>query len=442
MPDQAPTTPLSPAADGPVDGATVVIEAATAEAALTELHQQLGGDARIVEVRRVARGGIAGFFAREVVELHAAPGSPTPAPAPRSAAPSTAPRPAAAVATTSATTSPIDRLLSVDAESDDTVDFATFLRGQLGDEPAPPAPAAPAPAPVTLGAHEALLERATAAARLAVRAATGDHDAGGVVDPATDRVLGTSLAAAPVPVAPVADAPAPAAEVPVDAQVAPTAPAEQPAPQASVTMSAELTEPTPATEAGPAWSVANLVKLGLPAGLVRSLDVADPADDVAWTAALAGALRPVCRPLPTGRSLLIGPRARSVANALGVTATAVGQPIRSRAATVAVAVGSGAAGRRWLERARGTRWLHLVVGGSGWRDLLHLDPLAVSWATTEDVPEAVRLATELGLVLGSGPTGRQVQRARPLDVALVVRDLLPVSTGPSAASVAEGGEQL
>jgi hypothetical protein len=203
-------------------------------------------------------------------------------------------------------------------------------------------------------------------------------------------------------------------------------------------LGADPTEPAAATDAGPAWSVANLIKLGLPAGLVRSLEIEAPSDDVAWTAALAGALRPVCRPLPSGRNLLIGPRARSVANGLGVPSSTVGQPIRSRATTVAVAVGNGVAGRRWLERVRGARWLHLVVGGTGWRELLHLDPLAVSWASDADVPEAVRLATELGLVLGGGPLGRQVQRARPLDVALAVRALLPVTRGAPRAADAGG----
>ncbi len=458
MRDMTPATPLSQPATAPVDGASVVIEAATAEAALTELHSRLGADARIIEVRRVARGGIGGFFAREMVELHAAPGvsaasvataaapavpaaaapAPAPAPAPASAP---APAPAPAPAAVTAATSPIDRLLQADADVDDTVDFATFLRSQLATAPAAPSPA-PAPAVST---HEALLERATAAARDAVRAATGEG--GGVVDPTTDRVVGVPVQAptpAPAPVpAPAVAAYTEAARQVTTVQVADPAPVVEPDPIALVaaveeltTDAGELTEPAAAFEPGPAWSVGALIKLGLPASLVRGLEVDAPADDVAWTAALAGALRPLCRPLPTGRSLLVGPRARSLAKSLGIPTATAGQPIRSRAATVAAGVGSGAASQRWLERVRGNRWLHVVVGGAGWRELLHLDPLAVSWAAREDVPEALRLATELGLVLGSGPLDGEVRRARPLDLALAVRALLPETTG------AEAGEQL
>lgn len=505
MRDLSASTPLEQPATGPVPGATLVVEAPTAEQALTDLHGKLGADARIIEVRRVSRGGIGGFFAREMVELHAAPGERTTATPPAGAAPAAATAPAGAAAPAPAgaaappapmasagdpagaavpaassageALSPVARLLEAEAAGEaavpDEVDFATFLRQQLTEAPARTA------APST---HEALLERATAVARDAVRAASG-IDAGGVVDPTLDRVAPAAAAAPAAPAAPAAATAATAPAVSAPTAAAPrtaaavaaatygaagaggydpvavlTAPEpvvggpavgaaslEAPAAVATLeaapaavgsepvaTLSTELTEPAAASEPGPAWSVAALVKLGLPTALVRGLEVAEPADDVAWTAALAGALRPVCRPLPTGRSLMVGPCARSVASGLGVTTTAVGQPIRSRAATVAAAAGSGAASQRWLEKVRGNRWIHVVVGGTGWRDLLHLDPLAVSWSSEEDVPEAIRLAVELGLVLGAGPIGREVQRARPLDVALAVRSLLP--TVPAAGA--------
>jgi hypothetical protein len=496
MRDLTASTPLDAPAAGPTDGATVVIEAPTAEEALADLHAQLGGDARIVEVRRVARGGIGGFFAREMVELHAAPGpsagaapsgptpgatAPAPAPAPPrptaavppptpSPAPSPAPAPAPAPAVSA---SPASRLLLGEAAraSDlDTVDFATYLRGQLAaGEVAPVARTAPEPS-----THEALLERATAAAREAVRdAAAGERDGGGIVDPVRDAVAvapADAVVAAPAaPVAPtavadpitvvttpvatlegradtVADAApaeaAPAEAAPVELAATDVAPTDGAAPAAHAAttpaMPDEFREPPPSTDAGPAWSVAALVKLGMPAALVRSLEVADPADDVAWTAALAAALRPVCRPLPSGRSLLVGPRARAVASGIGVPTTPVGQPLRSRATTVAAGISSGAASLRWLDKVRGTRWIHVVIGGKGWRDLLHLDPLAVSWADTRDLPESIRLATDLGLVLGAGPLGRDIQRARPLDVALAVRDLLPIRTAAVAAASTGG----
>jgi hypothetical protein len=438
MRDLTAPAPLDQPAAGPVEGATLVVEAPTAEEALADLHQQLGADARIIEVRRVGRGGIGGFFAREMVELHAAPGTPgTPA---ASAASAASAAPAAPAAPAPRSPSPASRLLREEADRGlETVDFATYLREQLSAAPtAPPATGSPS-------THEALLERATAVARQAVRAATGGPDTGGVVDPATDRV---EVAASPDPAVVATPSPAVAvadpvtvvtATVPVPADVVDAPGDTVDTPLTADVVGSELTEPAAASEPGPAWSVGALVKLGLPAGLVRSLEVTEPADDIAWTAALAAALRPVCRPLPSGRSLLVGPRARSVASSLGVPTTAVGQPLRSRAATVAAAVGSGVASRRWLDKVRGNRWIHVVVGGTGWRELLHLDPLAVSWASEQDVPEAVRLATELGLVLGAGPLGREVRRARPLDVALVVRDLLPTVAGGAPAASTDGG---
>ncbi|HXF73256.1 MAG TPA: hypothetical protein VNO79_11685 [Actinomycetota bacterium] len=49
----------------------ITIEAPTAEQALEEVSTLLGADAQIVEARKVHRGGVAGFFAREMVQLTA-----------------------------------------------------------------------------------------------------------------------------------------------------------------------------------------------------------------------------------------------------------------------------------------------------------------------------------------------------------------------------------
>ncbi len=53
----------------PTTGATVTIEAATVEEALARLAEQVGPGAKILQANRVRRGGVAGFFAREVIEL-------------------------------------------------------------------------------------------------------------------------------------------------------------------------------------------------------------------------------------------------------------------------------------------------------------------------------------------------------------------------------------
>jgi hypothetical protein len=51
--------------------AQVKVEAETAEEALAEIHETLGPQAKIVDAQRVRRGGIGGFFSREVIELTA-----------------------------------------------------------------------------------------------------------------------------------------------------------------------------------------------------------------------------------------------------------------------------------------------------------------------------------------------------------------------------------
>lgn len=77
-----PTTETPPASP-------VTIEADTVEEALARVTSELGPDATIVSAERVRRGGIAGFFAREVIELIAEPGGALPileAPAPEAPA--------------------------------------------------------------------------------------------------------------------------------------------------------------------------------------------------------------------------------------------------------------------------------------------------------------------------------------------------------------------
>ncbi|HSK21948.1 MAG TPA: hypothetical protein VK906_02165 [Egicoccus sp.] len=420
-------------ADTPVAGATLVAEAPTAEAALEQVHAAYGSGARIVEAKRVLRGGIGGFFAKEVVQIHAARGSDAPsAPAPSRTTP--APAPGATAPTVGG--SPIERLLAEAGDAPDEVDFATFLRRQLAPELAgQSAASAPTAAPRSTDAQ--------------ARSAAPMHwpTMDDIARPAAQHAEVAAPAPAPVeaPAAPAvaqetgrpswADAPAGTRVTTQDAAdhapapTPPTEPAPVPAPAATApaaTASARWQDDDDLAPAeGRAWSRTVLVRLGLPVALVQSLDVAERADDVAWTFALAEALRPLCRPLPSGRALMVGPRARGLATSIGMPVTAVGQPLLALGDVAAGVTGSDAS-LDWMERARRGRWLHLVIGGKGWRDLLHADPLAVSWASEEDLPVALRAALELGLVLGYGPLGGRADRARPLDVALAIRDLIPV----------------
>ena len=370
-----PTSETPP--EVPVPGATLVAEGATAEAALADVHARLGPDARILDARRTLRGGIGGFFAREVVQLHAAPAAAEAAPA-QEAVVGDQP-PTHQESPTATFTSPIDRLLERAEAAEDEVDFATFLRRQLDTS-----------------AQTVALDVSDPSASSPQRGRILD-----LGDGELDTVRWPSLTSE------AGEEPAPRRE---------RVPLEECADR--------VEEPPAADDGGPAWSVTTLLRLGLPTELVRSLEVVEPADDLAWTHALATALRPLCRPLPQGRAVIVGPRAPGLAPSLEVAVWAMGEPLNTRD-DVAVSLTGNDEAHRWLEEVARSRWIHLVAGGRGWRPLLHADPLAVSWASVEDLPDALRCAVELGLVLGFGPVARGTVRARPLDVAMAVRDLVP-----------------
>src|SRR5207247_10277048 len=89
MPRSKPPTP-APAerTTGREDGDLLLVESPTAEEALERLSSLLGPDVEIVAAGKVTRGGIGGFFAREMVQLSArcpsrpAPAAPTAPPGP------------------------------------------------------------------------------------------------------------------------------------------------------------------------------------------------------------------------------------------------------------------------------------------------------------------------------------------------------------------------
>lgn len=394
------------------EGATDVIEAATAEAAIAEVHERLGPDARILDARRELRGGVGGFFAKEVVQLHAAAGdggSPVSDDAPLRAAPPREPRPTtpsdgsspASSATTPAhpgpsATSPIDRLID---DAPDTVDFATFLRDRMEHDPdlaeaATATSAADRIAPAAPEASTAPGAPTAPGVPAAVEVPGADEPDPAPARPelsfAQEQAVATWRAAAGVP----ATAPSAAPDSAVPEEMATTSASPQPAQdEASI----------PAPIAGPAWSAARLLQLGIPADLIRATGLDETADDLAWTTALATALAPVCAELPAGPGLLVGPRADRLSGDVE---------------------GPAARSQVWFDALRDGRWLHLVVGGDGWRDHLASAPRAVSWTRSGDLPDALRCAIELGLTLGYGPIGGRVRRARPLDVALAVRELV------------------
>ena len=325
----------------PDTGSSIVIEAPTAEEALAEVTQRLGQDAEIVDADRALRGGVGGFFQREVVRLTARPRADRVVEADDAGV-------AAALAR-------LTEDVSVQEES-----FGSVLRRTL-TVPAPP----PAPAPV------------------AAVAAPG---------PAPDDVI---------PARSARPSPRPA-------------PHRDPAPRSPS---------TPMHPGTPPWSPEALLRLGLPEAVVAPCRSLDPADDLAWLAAIAAAVTPLCRPLPSGPSLLAGPRATRLATALGLATVTPPAPLPALGDTAAK-VRPQPGDRAWLAHVRGDRWLHLVAGGARWRTLLDDEPLAVSWLSAADLPDVLRAAAELGLVLGYGLDGAGARRAHPTDVAVAVRALV------------------
>lgn len=279
---------------------SLTIEAGSAEQALEEITSRLGSGAEIMNARKVRRGGLGGFFARELVQITARP-------------------------------------RSTDREGRQ---FDTML-------------------------HEALAESAP-------------------------------------------PAPAPVAE-----------PDQSTVQQAPTTSEWRL--------AGSAnWSVTELARHDLPSSVIQAVMELDPRDDLGWIAAIAGAVAPWCRPLPAGDGVLVGPEAARIGMSLQIPIVDAGghPPYRGQFAVPTHPDGDHA---QWLEEVRGERWLHLVVGDRGSLTLLNDEVLAVSWSSSLGVAAALRLASNLGLVLGYGMTdhiGAEARRATAVDVALAIRDLM------------------
>lgn len=373
------------------DSGLLHVEAPTASEALAVIHDRVGAGAEILEADKVLRGGIWGFFPKERVKLTVREPSPEIHPA-RSARPAPPAAPAAPPAVSHAApsaeaagdglTAVLSRLAS--SEDDRELGLGEALRRHLG---------------VTIPEEE------TARARAGVR--TWAPPAVGEEAP---RVR-------PAPVAPEAP---PAPEPPPVAPEPPVA-ASEPAPQA-------LDDREWQGPDGLVWSGRRLVALGLPRALVDGVLAQAPDDDAAWVYALARVLTPLCRPLPAGEFLLAGPRAERLSRALGLPLVRMTSQPRGPA-SFAAAVTDRRSGRDWVAAQRGGRWLHLVIGGADWRGLVFDEPLAVSWVGADAMADAIRVAHDLGLVLGYGLDSKdgEAVRATPVELAMTIRAALAVT---------------
>lgn len=416
------------------EGDLVVVEAPTAEEALDRLTQFLGPDVDIIAAEKVARGGIAGFFAREMIQLTAQPPStqaPARTPAHPAAPAAEPPAEPPAAAPPPAVPAHLARLLATRSEEAPPPPagppapeptFAEVLRQQLGlpSQPAtidltvphPIPPELPPPAEVPQPARQHRGRRRDAAATQDQAPAPTDRPA----EPArTPLALVPEIA--PAPQAPAVPAP------PAPAAPAPAAPALPPAHAAHARRRHVVTGSHPGT--GPvAWSPDELVRLGLPFAFIRPVMDLDPADDLAWIRSLAEAAEPLCGPLPTGDFLLRGHGAEPIAAALAVPVLHRFRPVEG---SICVAGVEPEAAQRLVNRLRGERWIHLVVGGGGAHGPGDPPPSVVSWVGRTRLPEVLHLSMDLAIPVGyfkSSARGAGVLRATPVEIALALRDLV------------------
>jgi hypothetical protein len=356
----------------------LLFEAPTVEEALEEVAAELGSDARILGAEKVRRGGIFGFFARELIQVRALP----------SASPEA----------DEATAAPggVEGVLAQLSQRHNAQEriFADALRRQLR-----PPTSAPA-----VEAREKRLR-------------------GEGPQPAQGEASQPSAAGA--------SQPAPAGTHVADRSLQSR---RQPAPEPSSEPSSE----SAGTAAAAIWSLGNLRRLELPALVLDAVSALSPDDEPAWVYAVARAVEPLCRALPEGPAVLGGTRAHRLAAALGLEVVRCGGRPPAKE-SVAVQLTDAPEARSWLAGVRDGRWLHLVVGGDGWQGLLFDDPAAVSWVGAEAVCRGVRLAAELDLPLGFGlvDSGGPIRlvRASPFEVAAAIRAQLlrQVSAGATSS---------
>lgn len=270
---------------------------------------------------------------------------------------------------------------------------------------------------------------------VATVARAGEETAGGGLDAALARMIAQEhepeVAFRDVLVRELALAGDLAAPAPSPAPAPPPAPDAPPAPGEVAADTPAPRQAPPAVPAragiGVAWELDRLRELRLPTSILAACEGLDPADDAAWTLAIAAAVSSWCRPLPAKDCVLIGPRAHRLAEGLGLDAAQPGELVAGDR-SVALRVTDSAAARDAVAEIRRGRWLHLVAGGARWEGLLLEDVTAVSWVGDDALPAALEAASRLGLVLGYGissPTGRRPVRATAMDVAITIRSLVP-----------------
>ncbi|MDJ0925421.1 MAG: hypothetical protein QNJ77_12740 [Acidimicrobiia bacterium] len=416
----------------------VTVEADTVEAALAEISTQLGEDAEIMRAQKVHRGGVGGFFAKEMVQLTArrrrgsAPARPESVPA----------RPHA---NSGDGIADVLERMAQDADAADG-DFRTVLRRELESTPADSGSqgflAAVGWEAETENHQETETPAETVEDAVAEQSAADEPRADDGADTPEPVAVGPVLHAAPVfPDADVEDAHPTSDVVDIEpaAAEAGAIPFEFPAepefdevaeahPGETAEERPEMVEPlaAPPGMGRVDWSTTALLRLGMPAPVIEAAADLESNHDLAWIEGIAAAVAPHCGALPVDDVIVVGPHAERLAEPLGLPLVHAGEMAPYDGSFCAM-VEDTARDREWLEYVQGGRGIHLVIGDEPWQDLLIGEPVAVSWVGETAVSDALYLAFTLGATLGYGTVDGFVSsmvRAQPTDVALAVRRIV------------------
>ena len=460
---------------------TMTIEADSVEEAMQRIATEHGSTAEIVDARKVNRGGIGGFFAKERVQLTVK------TPEMADAAPDDS----------SGLADVLDRMTrSAEAQE---AEFATMLRNELGEDTrdlgldtfleavgwdakksaaaaeetlqaagdvaaaTTQAPAAAQSTPAEVQTPTPAMSAATnvapqpamaqtisgsAAAELAARAATRAS----MQLAATPQPVVVQHPGLAAPISPTPPTPTPLEEV-VDTGAATPEILRQAAREGVITTNPEPTQMAvaahpvapdqlketempswrltpldvdPAGMGAVAWSTMELVRCGIPTEIVSAVAELNPTDDLSWITGLAAAVAPYCEALQGVDTVLVGSNAIELAEALEIDVVEPGQTA-PYAGSFASAVTTEQDDRDWLQFVRGKRRLHYVMGSDqNWRESMMDAPAVVSWTDEASLIDALYLAVAFDARLGFGvtPNGGRFAKIYPIDVALAIRSMM------------------
>lgn len=412
----------------------VTVEAETVEDALTEISTQLGEDAEIMRAQKVHRGGVGGFFAKEMVQLTARKRRDSVPLRPKPENPGIA--------------GVLERMAE-DADAEDG-DFRTVLRRELASQPGDSESAGFLTAvgwEASDSDDEIADDSSETEPREQVVPEFGSEEAADFPEPVA---VGPVLQVAPtfpevdpvevanvlqtIPVFAAEDPPVVPVAIPEEPEYQEAAElAESVSPEEAENVSTEevVTDSSDAVDAPPGmgpvdWGTTALLRLGMPGPVVAAVADLDPSDDLAWIDVIAETVAPHCGSLPAEDVIVVGPHAERLAEPLGLPLVHAGD-MAPYAGSFCAMVEDTSRDREWLEYVQGGRGIHLVIGDEPWQDLLVDEPVAVSWVGESAVSDALYLAFTLGATLGYGTVDGFVStmvRAQPTDVALAVRRIV------------------